>query len=110
MGGNIVGGGILEYQSPLTQSPISKSPAEEQSDRLRGEAVANAIFIDKMASLQISAVAEAASAAVASATNSGSGTETNTNTNVAEDSLARRKTITQHRNGVGALALSSESA
>ena len=109
MGVNVVGGGILDYQSPLTQSPISKSPAEEQSDRLRGEAVANAIFIDKIASLQISAVAEAASAAVASATNSGSGTEANTNTNVAEDSLARRRTITQHGNSVGALAL-SESA
>jgi len=91
MGGNVVGGGILDYQPQLTQSPISKSPAEEQNDRIRGEAVANAIFIDKMTSLQISAAAEAASAAVASATSSVSGTETNANTSAAEDSLARRR-------------------
>ena len=107
MGNSVVGGAVLDYQSPLTQSSIPKSPAEEQSERLRDEAIASAILVDKIASLQIST---AASAAVANATNSGSGIETDTSVNVVEDSLARRRTVTQHRVNVGTLVLSSESA
>lgn len=49
-------GGGADYHrqpTPLTQSPRTKSPEEEQNDRVRGEAVASAILLDKFASLHL---------------------------------------------------------
>lgn len=122
VGGN---SGIIDYsQAPITQSPIPKSPEEEQNDRLRGEAVASAIFIDRFASLHLSSAVEAAaSSTMGSLVNDNAGSTLSTTMDgnsgdvnnasasaVDEVSPLRRGTITQRGPSNHGVMLSSEAA
>lgn len=92
----------METASPLAQSPSVKTPEEEKNDRLRGEAIANAILVDKMDSLNLSSKgATSDPSAVATATSVSS---------AADDELSRRMTITQPSNNGVMLPIQSGAA